>query len=158
MTRECYEQMKQNKEQSLIEILQAENELTVRQLDCLREGYDFSPYGDKRAPSSDMSSVGSYDSDWSYRHENDQGENDQGDNDQAGNHNSDSDQGENEGGQGINVSQGEQGLPEPWQDSTEAASNRSFTKFNTSILWLKVLKYLVKALSGDDEQEYDDYD
>ena len=110
-----------------------------------------------------MSSFGSYDSDWSYRRDNDQdenyqGDNDQGENNQAGNHKSDSDEGENEGGQGINVSQGEQVLPEPSQDSTKAASNRSFTKFNISILWLKVLKYLVKALSGDDEQEYDDYD
>ena len=166
MTRECYQQMKEKKEQSLIEILQAENELTVRQLDSLHEGYDFSPYGDKGAPNSDMSSVGSYDSDdseWLRQYakdkaDKDKAENDQGDNDQAGNHKSDSNEGENEGGQAINVSQGEEALPEPPQDSTEAASSRSSTKFNTSILWLKVLKYLVKALSGDDEQGYDDYD
>ena len=49
-TREYCERVKQEKEQSLIEILQTENELTAKQLNALYEGYDFSPYRDKGAP------------------------------------------------------------------------------------------------------------
>lgn len=153
MTRESFERSKEQEEQNLTETLQDEHVITARQLSALNEGYDFSPYGDNGDQYSDFSSIKSFNSDVLY-----QGDNDKGDNNEGGNHKSDSDQGDNEGGQGINVSQDEEGLPEASQDSTEPASNRSFTTVNTSILCLKVLKYLVKALSGDDEQEYDDYD
>ena len=122
MTRESCEKMKQEQQENLVDVLQAENELTCKQLDALNEGYDYSLHGEFG----------------------------------GGNYKSDNDEDDNEGGQAIKVSQGE-GLSEPSQDSTEPASNRSFTKFNTTMLWLKLLKYVVKALSGDDEQEHDDY-